>query len=298
MPARYHYGGQAVMEGVMMRGQKATVTVVRRPGGGLATETRPLPTISTGWMRKSPLLRGVTILIEAMVLGIRSLLYSANIALEDEDEGKDEKISGAIIWVMMTISMVMSIGLFFLAPLFLARLFDPYVGSSLVFHLIEGLIRLTIFIAYIKLIGTLADIKRTFAYHGAEHKTINAYEDGAPLEIDAIKKYSTAHVRCGTSFILAVLVIAILVFALVGRTSLGIMVLSRIVLLPVIAAIGYEAIRFAANHPKHSLVKILIAPGLWLQRLTTREPDDSQLEVAKTALEGVLAIDQAAAEPA
>lgn len=295
MSDRYHYGGQAVMEGVMMRGQKATVTVVRRPNGELATETRPLPTMSTGWMRKTPLTRGVTTLIEAMVLGIRSLLYSVNIALEDE--GEDEKISGVLVWVMMTISLVLSVGLFFMAPLFLTKLFDPYISSSLVFHLIEGLVRLAIFIAYIKLIGSLSDIKRTFAYHGAEHKTINAFEAGAPLEIDTIKKYSTAHIRCGTSFMLAVLVIAILVFALIGRNSLGIMVLSRIVLLPAIAALGYEATRFAANHPRNNIVKLFMAPGLWLQRLTTREPDDSQLEVAREALEKVLAIDQPA-EPA
>ena len=288
MVERFHYGGQAVMEGVMMRGQKATVTVVRRPNGELATETKPLPSIYTGWMRKRPLVRGFTILIEAMVLGIRSLLYSANVALEEEGE----KISGGLVWIMVAVSLVFAVGLFFIAPLFLTRLLDPYISSSLVFHLIEGLVRLSLFFAYLKLIGSLKDIKRTFAYHGAEHKTINAYEDGVPLEADDIKQYSIAHLRCGTSFILTVLVIAILVFALIGRTSLEIMIVSRIVLIPVIAALGYEATRFAANHPENGLVKAFTIPGLWLQRLTTREPDDGQIEVAISALKKVLAIDQ------
>ena len=288
MPDRFHYGGQAVIEGVMMRGQKATVTVVRRPNGELATQTRPLSAIYTGRMRRTPLVRGIIFLIEAMVLGIRSLLYSANVALEEEAE----KISGGLIWAMMIVSLAFAVGLFFMAPLFLTKLLDPYVSSSLVFHLIEGLVRLAIFIVYLKLIGSLADIKRTFAYHGAEHKTINAYEDGVPLEVAAIKEYSTTHVRCGTSFLLAVLVIAIVVFALVGFQSLWLMVLSRIVLIPAIAALGYEATRLAAGHTKKGFVRVVIAPGLWLQRMTTREPDNGQLEVAVSALTKAVEMDQ------
>jgi len=288
MPDRFYYGGQAVIEGVMMRGQKATVTVVRRPNGELATQIRPLSAIYTGRMRRTPLVRGIIFLIEAMVLGIRSLLYSANVALEEEAE----KISGGLIWAMMIVSLAFAVGLFFIVPLFLTKLLDPYVSSSLVFHLIEGLVRLAIFIVYLKLIGSLADIKRTFAYHGAEHKTINAYEDGVPLEVAAIKKYSTTHVRCGTSFLLAVLVIAIVVFALVGFQSLWLMVLSRIVLIPAIAALGYEATRLAAGHTKKGLVQVVIAPGLWLQRMTTRQPDDSQLEVAVSALTKAVEMDQ------
>ena len=288
MPDRFYYGGQAVIEGVMMRGQKVTVTVVRRPNGELATQIRPLSAIYTGRMRRTPLVRGIIFLIEAMVLGIRSLLYSANVALEEEAE----KISGGLIWAMMIVSLAFAVGLFFIVPLFLTKLLDPYVSSSLVFHLIEGLVRLAIFIVYLKLIGSLADIKRTFAYHGAEHKTINAYEDGVPLEVAAIKKYSTTHVRCGTSFLLAVLVIAIVVFALVGFQSLWLMVLSRIVLIPAIAALGYEATRLAAGHTKKGLVQVVIAPGLWLQRMTTRQPDDSQLEVAVSALTKAVEMDQ------
>ena len=289
MAKKFYYGGQAVIEGVMMRGQKTMVTVVRRPNGELAMDTQPLATVYTGWMRKAPLIRGVIVLIEAMVLGIKTLLYSANVSLEEEEE----KISGGLVWAMVTISLVLSIALFFIAPLFLAKLLDPYIQSSLVFHLIEGFIRLAIFIVYLKLMTLVPDIKRVFAYHGAEHKTVNAYEDGVPLEVEAIKGYSTAHVRCGTSFLFAVLIIAILVFALIGRPpSLWLMVLSRIILIPVIAALGYEVTHFGGKHTKNGLVRAILYPGLLLQKLTTREPDDSQLEVALSALRKVVEIDQ------
>jgi len=296
MPHSFHYGGQAVIEGVMMRGERVTATVVRHPNGQLVTQTKILPSFSTGGMRKTPMVRGVTILMETMVLGIRSLMFSANVALEEEGEEEPSKISGGLIWGVMALSLVLSVGLFFMAPLFLANLLDPYVESSLLFHLVEGLIRLAIFVAYLRIISSFSDIKRTFAYHGAEHKTINAIEDGAPLEVSSVRKYSTTHTRCGTSFLLAVLVIAILVFALVGQQALWLMILSRIVLLPVIAALGYEATRYSANHPDNLLVRVLRAPGLWLQRMTTKEPDDSQLEVAMTALEKVMAFDRAVTE--
>ena len=286
MEERFHYGGQAVIEGVMMRGQKTMVTAVRRPDGELAINTQPLATIYAGWMRKTPLIRGVIVLIEALVLGIKTLLYSANVSLEEEEE----KISGGLIWAMVILSLAMAIALFFLAPLFLTRLLN--IESPLLFNLVDGFIRLAIFIAYLKLLTLMPDIKRVFAYHGAEHKTVNAYEDGVPLEVEAIKEYSTAHVRCGTSFLFAVLIIAILVFSLVGLPSLWLMVLSRVILIPVIAALGYEVTYFGARHIKNGFVKAVLAPGLWLQTLTTREPDDSQLEVAISALKKVVEIDQ------
>ena len=239
-------------------------------------------------MRKTPLIRGIIVLIEAMVLGIRVLLYSANVALEEEDE----KISGGMVGVLVIVSLVFAVGVFFMAPLFLTRLLDPYIPSSLVFNLIDGVIRLALFIAYLKLITLVPDIKRVFAYHGAEHKAVNAYEDGVPLEVEAVKKYSTAHVRCGTSFLFAVLIIAIVVFSLIGRPPLLQMVLSRLILIPVIAAIGYEVTHFGARHIKNGLVRAILAPGLWLQTLTTREPDDRQLEVAVTALKQVVEVDR------
>jgi len=288
MAKRFYYGGQAVIEGVMMRGQKTMVTVVRRPSGGLAVDTRQLPTIYTGWMRKAPLIRGVIVLIEAMVLGIKTLLYSANVSLEEEEED----ISGGKVWIMVATALAVAVALFFLAPLFLTRLINPYISSSLVFHLIEGVIRLVIFILYLGLMSLLPDIRRVFAYHGAEHKAVHAYEDGVPLELSEVRKYDTAHVRCGTSFLFVVLIIAIIVFALIGRPSLWLMVLLRIILIPAIAAISYEVIYFSGRHTKNYLVRAITLPGLWLQSLTTREPDDSQLEVALAALQRVIEVDQ------
>ena len=288
MAKKFYYGGQAVIEGVMMRGQKARVIAVRRPSGGLAVDTKPLAAIYTKWMRKTPLLRGIIVLIEAMVLGIQSLLYSANIALEEEEE----EISGGLLWVMLIGSLTLGVALFFIIPLFATKLLDTYINSSVVFNLTEGFIRLGLFIAYLKLISLLPDIKRVFAYHGAEHKVVNAYESGVPLEVEAVKAYSTAHARCGTSFLFVVLIIAIIVFTLVGLPSIWLLVLSRIVLIPVIAALGYEVIYFGGRHRENGLIRSILAPGLWLQALTTREPDDSQLEVALAALKRVMEIDQ------
>ncbi|NQT05427.1 MAG: DUF1385 domain-containing protein [Dehalococcoidia bacterium] len=288
MKAKFHYGGQAVIEGVMIRGRKSAVTAVRRPSGEIITRSRPLSPVYTGRMRKVPLLRGIIVLIEAMVLGISSLLYSANVSLEEEEE----EITGKAVWLMISISVLLAVVLFLVIPLFLTRLINPYISSSLVFHLIEGAIRLLIFIAYLKLVGLLPDIKRVFTYHGAEHKTVNAYEHGVALEVEAVKKHDKAHVRCGTSFLFVVLMIAIVVFALVGRPSLWLMILSRVLLIPVIAALGYEFIHFGANHTGNPLVRALIAPGLWLQGMTTKEPEDDQIDVALAALRAALEIDQ------
>jgi len=286
MAKRFYYGGQAVIEGVMMRGRKTVVTVVRRPNGELTMDTQPLAAIYTGRMRKVPFLRGIIVLVEALVLGIKSLLYSANVSLEEEKE----KISGWLVWALLTVSLGLAVALFFMVPLFLTRLIN--IDSSLVFNLVDGFIRLAIFITYLKLLTLAPDIRRVFAYHGAEHKVINAYEDGAPLEVEAAQKYNKAHVRCGTSFLFVVLIIAIIVFALVGLPSLWLMVLSRIILIPVIAALSYELIRFGAKHKKRSIVRAILVPGLLLQTLTTKEPDDSQLEVALSALKKVVEIDQ------
>jgi uncharacterized protein YqhQ len=227
MAGEFHYGGQAVMEGVMMRGQKTIATAVRRPNGEVTVQSKPLSSLYTGWVRKAPFIRGVIVLLESIVLGIGGLIYSANVALEEENE----KITGGSVWLILLFSMVFAVTLFFMAPLFLTKALDPYINSSLVFHLIEGGIRLVIFLGYLWLISLLPDIKRVFAYHGAEHKTINAYENGEPLEAKAIGKYSTAHARCGTAFLLAVLIIAILVFALIGRQEIWLMVLSRVLAL-------------------------------------------------------------------
>jgi len=282
-----YYGGQAVVEGVMMRGQKTVVTAVRRPSGGLAIDTQQLPAIYTGRIRQTPFLRGIIVLIEALVLGMKSLLFSANVSLEEEE---GEEVSGWMVWIMMAVALALAVGLFFLAPLYITKLLN--INSTVVFNLVDGLIRVTIFVIYLKVMIFIPDIKRVFAYHGAEHKVINAYEAGIPLEVEAVKTHSKAHVRCGTSFIFVVLVISIFVFALIGLHTAWLMALSRIVLIPVIAALGYEAIYFGARHIDNRLIRGLLKPGLWLQTLTTREPDSSQLEVALAALERVIEVEQ------
>jgi uncharacterized protein YqhQ len=286
---KYHYGGQAVIEGVMIRGRTTRVTAVRRPNGEITTDVKPLPSYTTSWVRRTPLIRGVVILIEAMVLGVQSLMQSANIAMEEEEV----QISNKAIWVMILISAVLVVALFFVTPLFLTNFLRNYLPNTVAFNLIEGLIRVAIFVLYIKLISYMSDIKRVFSYHGAEHKTVNAYEAGVPLEVDAIKKYSRAHVRCGTSFLFFVLFIAIIIFSLVGVWDLWLMVISRIVLIPVIMALGYELIYFGARHTDSWFMKIVLAPGLWLQAMTTGEPDDKQLEVAIAAMNKAVEIDQA-----
>ena len=285
---RFNYGGQAVIEGVMIRGRKAAVTSVRRPDGELATDVKLISPVYSGRVRRIPLLRGVVILVEAMVLGIKSLLYSANIAMEEEEE----EIPAKAIWGMIALAIILVVILFFLAPLFLTKLANEYIPNTVVFHIIEGVIRLAIFIVYLKVISFLPDIKRVFTYHGAEHKTVNAYEAGVPMEVEAIKAYSTAHVRCGTSFLFLVLIIAIIVFAFIGREILWLMIVSRIVLIPVIMALGYEVIYFGARHTNNLFMKIILAPGLLMQSLTTGEPDDSQIEVAISALNKAIEIDE------
>lgn len=272
----------------MMRGRKHVVTCVRRPDGDLALKSDQLSGFFTGRLRRVPLVRGILVLIEAMVVGMHTLFYSANVALEEEET----KASNAYLWGMVALAMVFAVALFFLAPLFLTRLVNTG-DSSLLFNLVEGLIRITFFIGYLKIISLMPDLKRLFAYHGAEHKTVNAHEAGAPFEIAEIRRYSKAHNRCGTSFLFVVVVIAVAVFALVGLPSVWMMILSRIVLVPVIAAISYEITSFGARHQGNALVRGILMPGLWLQALTTREPNDRQLEVAITALKRLIEIEEA-----
>ncbi len=297
---KYNYGGQAVIEGVMIRGQKAVVTAVRKSDGEIATDVRPLHPITTGRLRHIPLIRGIVVLIEAMVIGIQSLMYSASAAVEEEGE----EVPTKALWLMVGVGVLLVVLLFFLAPLFLTNLINQYMPNSIVFHIVEGVIRIIIFLGYLKLISLMPDIKRVFTYHGAEHKTVNAYEAGVPMEVDDIRKYSTAHVRCGTSFLFLVLIIAIIVFAFIGRDIFWLMIVGRIVLIPVIMALGYEVIYFGAKHSHNWLMRALLWPGLFLQGMTTGEPDDSQIEVAIAAMTKAIEIDQAeeaateAAEPA
>lgn len=288
MPETFHYGGQAVIEGVMIRGQKNLAMAVHRPSGELSLIIKPLAAAYTGKIRKIPLVRGVVIPLETLVLGIQTLLYSANISLEEEKQ----EISPLTLWMLIAVSLTFAVALFFLGPLFLVRFIDPYLASALLSNIVEGIIRIAIFVLYLGVISLIPEIRRVFAYHGAEHKVVNAYEDGAPLELEAIRKYSTAHIRCGTSFLLVVLIIAIIVFALLGHPTLWLRILSRIILVPVIAALSYELIHFSAAHADNRLIRYLLAPGLILQAMTTRKPSDIQLKAAISALRGVIEADQ------
>lgn len=296
MAKPFHYGGQAVIEGVMMRGRESVAISVRQPDGKLSTVKHPLASISRGRLREMPLVRGIIVLGETLVLGTQGLLQSAQIASMEEG-GKE--MPAALLWGTVAISIAFAVALFFMVPLLATRyLIEPYVSSVFLSVLLEGVIRIGIFVAYLRVIGFIPDIRRVFAYHGAEHKTVNAYEAGVPLEVEAVKNYSTAHARCGTSFIVIVLIIAIFVFALVdallGQPVLWARILSRIVLIPVIAVVSYEIMKFGAGHVENRLVRILLAPGLMLQAMTTREPDDSQLEAAISALHEVVDTDTAA----
>jgi uncharacterized protein YqhQ len=292
MAKSFHYGGQAVIEGVMIRGKQGAAISVRQPNGQLTVVKQPLAGIYKGRLREMPLIRGIISLIETLVLGTQSLLHSAQIAAAEEGE---EKIPTGVLWGTVAVSLALGVALFFMVPLFATRyLIDPYIDSALLSVVLEGFIRIGIFVAYLKLVSLISDIKRVFAYHGAEHKVVNAYEAGVPLDVESVKNYSTAHARCGTAFLFIVLVIAIFVFALVGQPDLWIRILSRIALIPVIAAISYEFMKFGAGHINNPIIRILLAPGLLLQSITTREPDDSQIEAAIAALNEVISMDQTA----
>jgi uncharacterized protein YqhQ len=292
MAGSFHYGGQAVIDGVMIRGKEGVAISVRQPDGQLNVVKQPLARIYKGRLRETPLIRGIIALIETLVLGTQSLLHSAQVAATEE---VGEKIPTAVLWGTVAASLALGVALFFMVPLFATRyLIDPYVESALLSSIFEGLIRIGIFIAYLKLMSLIPDIRKVFAYHGAEHKTVNAYEAGVPLDVESVKMYSTAHARCGTAFLFIVLVVAIFVFALVGQPSLWIRILSRVALIPVIAVISYEIMKFGASHSGNPVIRVLLAPGLLLQTMTTREPDDSQIEAAISALNEVIEIDKAA----
>jgi uncharacterized protein YqhQ len=292
MAGSFHYGGQAVIDGVMIRGKEGVAISVRQPDGQLNVVKQPLASIYKGRLRETPLIRGIIALIETLVLGTQSLLHSAQVAATEE---VGEKIPTAVLWGTVAASLALGVALFFMVPLFATRyLIDPYIESALLSSIFEGVIRIGIFIAYLKLMSLIPDIRKVFAYHGAEHKTVNAYEAGVPLDVESVKMYSTAHARCGTAFLFIVLVVAIFVFALVGQPSLWIRILSRIALIPVIAVISYEIMKFGASHSRNPVVRVLLAPGLLLQTMTTREPDDSQIEAAISALNEVIEIDKAA----
>ena len=288
------YGGQAVIEGVMIRGQRNIAIAVRRPDGSIALKRQPLTPIFTGRLRRIPLARGVIAMAETLTLGMRALTYSANVAAEAEGE----EISARSMAGMMAVSLTIAIGLFFLVPVLASDRLEGLLGSSLMANIAEGVIRLGLFLGYILLIGRMNDIRRVFMYHGAEHMTVHAQERGDPLNIAHIRRYPTAHPRCGTAFLLVVMVVAILAFIFVGREPFWWLIASRIVLVPLIAAVSYEVIRFSGRHAANPLVALITAPSLALQSLTTRQPDDDQIEIAIAAMQQAQAADAECAEAA
>jgi uncharacterized protein YqhQ len=273
----------------MIRGQKNMAVAVRREDGTIALQTVPLSSFFIGSLRKIPLFRGIITLAETLTLGMRALSYSANVGMEAEDE----ELSKGSMAMMLAISMSIAIGLFFVVPVLASRALEGVLGSDLASNVAEGVIRLALFFGYILLIGRMDDIKRVFMYHGAEHMTVHAQERGDPLELDYIRKYSTAHPRCGTAFLLVVMVVSIVAFVFVGRDPFWWLLLSRIVLVPLIAAISYEVIRWSGKYSGNPLVRLITGPSLALQALTTKEPDDDQIEIAIAAMNGALDADSA-----
>jgi uncharacterized protein YqhQ len=270
------YGGQAVIEGVMMRGQKAFAIAMRAPDGNIVVHKENLAAVYRSRITKMPFLRGIILLWDALGLGMRALTVSAN-----TQTGEDEKLEGPALYLTLAVSLAIGIGVFFLLPAGVGGLAEKYLGwSPFLNNLLEGLLRLALLIGYIWAIGFMPDVRRLFAYHGAEHKTINAYEAGAELTPENVARYSLQHARCGTAFLLTLVLISILVFTLIGPLPMFWRLASRVLLIPVIAGIAVEYIRWTANHLDSPIVRILIKPNLALQSLTTREPDPSMLEVA------------------
>ena len=286
---RQLYGGQAVLEGVMIRGRRCASVAVRRPDGTIALRSDPISPFFTGPLRRLPLIRGVITLIETLTLGMRALIYSANVSTEAEGE----EISKGAMAGVLSFSLLFAIVLFFMLPVLASKPFEDVTGSDIVGNVTEGLIRFGVFLGYIYLIGKMGQINRVFMYHGAEHMAVHAQENLDTLDVESVRAYPTAHPRCGTAFLLTVMVVATVVFTFVGRDPVWWLILSRLVLIPPIAAISYELIRFSGLHSGNALVRLIAAPSLALQAMTTRQPDDEQIEVAIAAMKQALADDEA-----
>jgi uncharacterized protein YqhQ len=285
-------GGQAVLEGVMMRGVSTWAVAVRKPEGQIEVTSEPL----VSWAKRHrvlrvPVIRGVVALVESLKVGFRALAISANAQIESEDGKEPEPIGGFTWGVTIALSLVLAVGLFFVVPVSATSLIKDQLGSSVLFWLVEGTLRTAIFIGYLAAISRLRDLRRVFEYHGAEHKTISCFEAGDRLTPARAETYSRLHPRCGTSFLLVVMVVAIFVFAPLGLPAWYWLLASRILGIPLIAGISYEVIKLAGRHRRRRWVRAVMWPGLMLQNLTTREPDRDQLAVAITALEAVLAVE-------
>lgn len=293
MNKKPNVGGQAVIEGVMMRGKTHVAVAVRQPDGEISVDVRPVNSISDRYpILKKPFLRGVVSLVESLVMGMKALAYSAQVS-GDEDEKLDSKEMALTI----AVSAGLAILLFIVIPTWSMRFLTGITQDHMALNLAEGVLRMAIFLAYIAAISSMNDIQRVFQYHGAEHKTIYTYEAGLPLKVENVRPFSTLHPRCGTNFLMIVMLISMFIFTFLGWPSLLERIASRIILMPVIAGVSYELIRYAGAHSDNPLVRIAITPGLLLQKLTTRQPDDSQIEVAIASLKAVVPPEDLAQEP-
>ena len=288
------YGGQAVIEGVMIRGQTRAALAVRRPDGIIVRRSIPLESWANSTLRNIPLLRGVLVLLETLLVGMKSLTISANEAAADENPDEDQQLSSVAMAMLLTVSLVLGVVIFFLIPVFVSRLVDNAGANDFIANLVEGGIRLGLFIGYVWVIGKMNDIKRVFGYHGAEHMVVHANEAGEPLTIQSVRRFPPAHPRCGTSFLMTVVLVSIIMFMFFPRDPFWFLVVSRIVLVPIIAGISYEFIRFAGTHQNNVWIRMISSPNILLQDLTTRQPDEGMMEVAITAIEYAIEMDKGA----
>jgi len=276
-------GGQAVIEGVMMKGPERIATAVREPSGSISLRVDPVHSIGERFpILKKPLLRGVVALGEALVYGLKALSFSAQAAGEEGEELSTKEIA-----MTMAGAFGLAVLLFVVLPTYAAKFIHEAVTDPRLLNLFEGVLRLVIFFAYVVAISSMSDIRRVFQYHGAEHKTIFAYEAGLPLSVETVRPFGRLHPRCGTNFLFIVMLVSIFMFAFLGWPDLWLRILSRVILLPLVAGIAYEIIRFAGNNCEKTWVSLCMKPGMWLQYMTTREPSDDQIEVAICALEAV-----------
>ena len=290
-PAPHLYGGQAVVEGVMMRGARHWAVAVRRPSGDLHLESHDIESMADRHpVLRKPLLRGVIVLGQSLAIGMRALMIAANQSVDDE-----EQLTSKQIGVSLAIAMLLFVGVFILGPTTLFTWVEGRVGKGIPLLIGEGVFRVFLFVGYLWIIGRTKDIHRVFEYHGAEHKTIAAFEHGVELVPDQVGRYPKEHVRCGTNFLIIVMVITIFVFTLFGTPGFLWRIASRIVAIPIIAGIAYEALRLGARFHGSLVMRALMAPGIWLQKITTQEPDDSQIEVAIASFDEVLRREEEAA---
>ena len=284
MKEKLSIGGQAVIEGVMMRGPKDVAVAVRKADGSIDVDVKSVNSLAERYpILKKPLLRGVVALVESLVMGMKALSYSAQVSGDEEERMDDKEMA-----LTIAVSAGLAIVLFIAIPTWSMRFLQQWTANSLTLNLAEGFLRMGIFLAYISAISSMEDIQRVFKYHGAEHKTIFTYEAGMPLTVENVRRFPRLHPRCGTNFLMIVMLISIFVFAFLGWPSLWERIASRILLMPVVAGVSYEIIRYAGRHDKDPLIHRLILPGLLLQKLTTREPEDEMIEVAIASVKAVL----------